>query len=73
MQVDEEHAQGPRRLLQAHFLWNFVIPVHGVHAFARLCEQVRLLLEAPQESSGNGMALADRRARAPCERLHEQP
>lgn len=39
------HAAWKRRMLQAHFLWHRVPPLHGDHPQPGLCKQVCLLLE----------------------------
>mmetsp|Transcript_31399 Transcript_31399/g.91703 ORF Transcript_31399/g.91703 Transcript_31399/m.91703 type:complete len:371 (-) Transcript_31399:83-1195(-) len=49
-------------MLQALLLRHFLLPVHGGHALARVREQVRVLLAAPQEPDGHRVEVEDGRA-----------
>ena len=55
MSLDEAPTPRSGRVLQAHVLWDYVLPVHGGHAFVGVREQVRFLLETSQEPGGHGV------------------
>ena len=60
-------------MLQAHFLWDQLAPVHGSNAIRGLCQQVHLLLAESREPGGHLLGFQDGRPRLDRAGKHPHP